>query len=195
MIVIGLTGGIGSGKSTVARMFSKLGVPVYIADIEAAKLMRTDPAIKSAIVALLGESAYTENGPDNAYIASKVFTDKELLDGLNGIIHPAVGVHFKQWCTQQHTHYVVKEAAVLFESGGDRECDAVILVTAPEETRVKRVMQRDGVSREKVLQRIDNQWSEARKEVLSDYVIVNTDLEQTEREVGVLHKVLSNLKV
>ncbi|RAV29117.1 dephospho-CoA kinase [Sinomicrobium soli] len=194
MIVVGLTGGIGSGKSTVARMFSELGVPVYISDIEAGKLMRTAPEIRTAIVALLGEKAYTPGGPDNAYIAGKVFSDRALLGRLNGIIHPAVAAHFRGWYARQHAPYVIKEAAVLFESGGNKECDAVVMVTAPEETRIKRVMQRDTVSREDVLRRIANQWDEKRKEALSDYVIVNTDLEKTERQVRELHPVLSNLE-
>ncbi|MBC9798645.1 dephospho-CoA kinase [Sinomicrobium weinanense] len=186
-MIVGLTGGIGSGKSTVAAMFSELGVPVYIADTEAKKLMHTSPKIREQIVQLFGEKAYTQSGPDNAYIAGIVFRDKTLLTRLNSIIHPEVGRHFKGWYTNQKAPYVIKEAAILFESGAYKDCDAVITVTAPLETRIERVILRDGAAREAVEARIKNQWDEARKIELSDYVITNTDLENTEKQVQELH--------
>ncbi|UGU16242.1 dephospho-CoA kinase [Sinomicrobium kalidii] len=186
-MIVGLTGGIGSGKSTVARMFSALGVPVYIADTEAKKLMHTSSKVRAQIVEIFGEKAYTESGLDNAYIAGVVFQDRELLDRLNGIIHPEVGRHFRQWYEKQQAPYVIKEAAILFESGAYKDCDVVITVTAPQETRIERVMQRDGVSREAVENRIKNQWDEARKAELSDHIITNTDLEATQKQVEKLH--------
>lgn len=186
-MIVGLTGGIGSGKSTVATMFSELGVPVYIADTEAKKLMHTSSRIKEQIVGIFGEKAYNESGPDNAYIADVVFGDKELLGRLNGIIHPEVGRHFREWYVKKENSYVIKEAAILFESGAYKDCDAVITVTAPLETRIERVMLRDGVSREAVENRIKNQWDEARKIELSDHVINNTDLEATKKQVRELH--------
>lgn len=192
-MIIGLTGGIGSGKSTVASMFSALGIPVYIADTEAKKLMQTSE-IRMKIEEVFGTRAYTESGPDNAYIAGIVFRNKEKLQMLNTIIHPAVRAHFLQWSSQQKSPYVIKEAAILFESGADKDCDAVILVTAPSEVRIERVMERDGVSREAVLERMSNQWSEDKKKSLSDYIITNTDLEETKRQVRDLHLYLINNK-
>ncbi|MGS2761262.1 dephospho-CoA kinase [Sinomicrobium sp. M5D2P9] len=192
-MIIGLTGGIGSGKSTVASMFSELGIPVYIADTEAKKLMHT-PEVRAKITEAFGEKAYTDAGPDNAYIAGIVFKDKEKLAVLNGIIHPEVGRHFKEWYALQKGTYVIKEAAILFESGAYKDCDAVIMVTAPLETRIERVMLRDAVSREAVMNRIENQWDDDKKVQLSDYVITNINLEETRKQVRELHSRLIKVK-
>ncbi|RZS92600.1 dephospho-CoA kinase [Aquimarina brevivitae] len=189
MRVVGLTGGIGSGKSTVAKMFESLGVPVYIADERAKKLMNTQPNLIKQLKELLGEKAYDANGLNRAYIAQKVFTDKALLQQLNNIVHPAVADDFKVWVENQKTStpYVIKEAAILFENGGYKNFDFTILVTAPEESRITRVMKRDGVTRQSVLDRIENQWSDSEKVVLADIVISNRDLEKTLPIVKKIH--------
>lgn len=187
-MIIGLTGGIGSGKSTVAGMFGQLGVPVFIADLEARKIMEEDPEVKEAIRDLLGPQAYKEGLPDRPYIASLVFNNKELLEKLNAIIHPAVGRKFQAWYKKQEAPYVIYEAAILFEHGGDKKCDKVILVTAPREIRISRVIKRDGVSRDEVLERMANQWAEDRKIPLADYVIENIEMAETLRIVEKIHQ-------
>ena len=180
--IIGLTGGIGSGKSTIARFFASLGVPVYIADEEAKKILY-EPEVVAELQAALGNRVLTNGAPDKAKIAALVFNDAAKLQLLNGIIHPRVAEHFKVWVVQNNNKpFVIKEAAILFESGSYKDCDAVILVTAPQEERIKRVMQRDNVTREQVLERIANQWDEQKKAQLSNYIIDNYDLAQAKQE-------------
>lgn len=191
---IGLTGGIGSGKTTVAGFFRDFGVPVYIADEEAKKIMETSTYARKEIIALLGEKAYNKDKlPDRTYIASKVFGDKKLLESLNKIIHPKVRAHFEAWKKKQKSVYVLYEAAILFESGGDETCDYVILVTAPEETRIKRVVERDQTSPEKVKARMDNQWAEEKKRKLADFIIENIRISETKTQSVRLHKKLLKL--
>lgn len=187
---IGLTGGIGSGKSTIAKMFEELGVSVYVSDIEAKKLMVADQKLISAIKELLGDLAYINNELNRNYIAKKVFNDKKLLQKLNQIVHPAVAKHFEEWRQKQKGEYVIKEAAILFENEGYKECDYVILVTAPEDTRIKRVMKRDNVSKEQVLARLKNQWSDQKKINLANEVVINEDIEKTRQKVLEIHNKL-----
>ncbi|MCQ0110829.1 dephospho-CoA kinase [Zhouia amylolytica] len=189
-MVVGLTGGIGSGKSTVADMFHNLGVPVYIADKEAKKLMERSDDIRNKIVELLGEQAYDGYLPERSYIANIVFKDKHKLSALNAIIHPAVKKHFHEWYKAQKSPYVIKEVAILFETGGANECDYTILVTAPEEDRIKRVIIRDQVDREVVLERMNNQWPDNKKIELADFVINNTNLVKTQQQVTTIHNTL-----
>lgn len=192
--VIGLTGGIGSGKTTVAGYFEKLGVPVYYADDEAKKILYT-PEVVSMLKDAFGEGVFTDNVPDRAKISTLVFTDKEKLAVLNGIIHPKVGEHFTQWVASKSAYsFVIKEAAILFESGSYTHCDAVILVTAPLETRIVRVMQRDGVSREKVLQRVQNQWTDEQKKPFSKYIITNITKEEAEVQALQIFKILNKIE-
>ncbi len=186
--IIGLTGGIGSGKTTVAKMFQDLGVPVYIADEEAKKLNDTSKTIIKGLKKLLGGTIYSADGKLNRKkMASMIFNDAELLAKVNNLIHPEVAKHFEKWTALQTVPYVLKEAAILFESGSHKNCDKVILVTAPEEIRIKRVMNRDKVSREEVLSRMKNQWSEEKKRKLSDFIIENTDIAHTYSQVETLH--------
>lgn len=192
--VIGLTGGIGSGKTTVAHYFEKLDVPVYYADDEAKEILYT-PEVVSLLRDAFGEGVFTDNVPDRAKISALVFADKQKLAVLNSIIHPKVKEHFTQWVASKNAHsFVIKEAAILFESGSYTQCDAVILVTAPLETRINRVMQRDGISREKVLQRIENQWTDDQKKPFSKYIITN--INKAEAEVGALQifKILNKIE-
>ncbi|MEH6406814.1 MAG: dephospho-CoA kinase [Leeuwenhoekiella sp.] len=193
MIIIGLTGGIGSGKSTIAQFFKNLGVPVYIADDEAKLLMHTE-VLKKQIAQLFGKDAYLNDKLNRKYIANLVFKNEELLRKLNAIVHPAVGNHFMNWASKQKSDYVIKEAAILFENGGNETCDATILVTAPEDVRVARVTKRDNVKAEEVKNRMSQQWSDAKKIDLADYVIHNTDLKKTENDVKEIHnKILQTL--
>ncbi|WP_310994349.1 dephospho-CoA kinase [Aequorivita marina] len=191
MKVIGLTGGIGSGKTTVAKMFAELGVPVYIADIEAKKLTNSSKLIRRELTELLGEEAYLEGVLNRKYVADKIFNDKALLEAVNKIIHPRVGAHFEAWAAQQNSAYVIQEAAILFENGSYKKFDKVILVTAPRETRIARVMERDNTAAAEVEQRMNNQWSDEKKKVLADFIIENIDLETTQKTVQALHRSLS----
>lgn len=190
MKVVGLTGGIGSGKSTVAGFFKNLGVPIYIADEEAKKIMETSSKVRQKILLLFGKEAYEGNKPNRPLISSRVFQDKSLLDALNKIIHPAVKEHFETWLLEQTGTYVIYEAAILFEHGGETRCDFTILVTAPKEVRIKRLLKRDQSSRAKIEARMDAQWSDDRKRKLADFHIENQQLKLTEERVHELHKTL-----
>lgn len=187
MKVVGLTGGIGSGKSTVAHMFHKLGIPVYIADDEAKKLMNTSKSIRKKLIDLLGEEAYNEAGLNRTYIASLIFNDQALLQQINAIVHPKVKMHFNRWLKKQTTPYIIKEAAIIFENNLQDQYDLIITVAASEALRIKRVIKRDNSNREKVLSVIKNQWPDTKKMALSNYVIFNKDLEHTKAQVAKIH--------
>lgn len=190
MKVIGLTGGIGSGKTTVSKMFEALGVPVYIADIEAKKLMHSSKVIRRKLTALFGEKAYVNDELNRAYIAAQVFTNKPLLEQLNKVVHPKVKQHFNRWLKKQTAPYVIKEAAIIFEEGMQDQFNAVILVTAHKETRIKRLLKRDRSTRTQILQRMRNQLPDATKIKWADYVIENSSLESTKNQVATLHQML-----
>ena len=186
-MIVGLTGGIGSGKTTVAGFFEKLGVPIYIADTAAKALMVNTPEIRKKIIELLGEQAYKGDTLNRTYIASRVFSEKRTLKALNAIVHPAVQEDFMQWTKRQKTPYVIKEAAILYENGGYKKCDYSILVTAPLDVRIKRVIQRDDTTREAVKERIAAQWSDHKKMAFADAVIENLKLEDTLQSVQRIH--------
>jgi len=194
-MVVGLTGGIGSGKTTVAKMFHKLGVPIYIADIEAKKLMYSSVKLKQALIAVFGEKIYTDEGELNrSYLSKLVFKNPKQLQKLNNIVHPAVGKHFIDWVSNHKDHtYIIKEAAILFESGSYTSCDKIIMVTAPLEERFKRVMKRDNTTKEAVQNRMNNQWNDEKKIELSDYIVNNIDLEDTEKQVLEIHQQILKL--
>ncbi len=192
MKVVGLTGGIGSGKSTVAKMFKKIGISVYIADDEAKQLMNNDKAVKQQIVELLGADSYSNDQLNREYIAAIVFNDTSKLEQLNAIVHPAVARHFNTWKKDQDGDYIIKEVAILFENGGHKQCDYTILVSAPIEERIKRVLSRDETTREQILSRINNQWDDTQKIILADFVINNIDLKETEKQVYEIHKKISS---
>ena len=193
-MIVGLTGGIGSGKSTVGAMFQKLGVPLYNSDLEAKNLMTRSKKIKKDIETLLGKESYLEGKLNREYIAKIVFKDKKLLQGLNNIVHPAVRRHFKSWCKRQNAPYVIQEAAIIFENGTKELYDKIILVTSPRDIRIQRVVDRDGITAEAVIQRIDNQWPDSEKEKFSDFIIENIGLEATEREVSRIHHKLLKIR-
>ncbi|MDP2687984.1 MAG: dephospho-CoA kinase [Aequorivita sp.] len=191
MKIVGLTGGIGSGKTTVAKLFSELGVPVYIADEEAKKLTDSSKSIRSKLIQLLGEQTYIDGSLNRKYVADKIFTDKALLNAVNAIIHPKVAAHFKKWALRQKANYVIKEAAILFENGGYKECDVVILVTAPKALRMQRVIKRDNATQAEIEQRMGNQWSDSKKKKLADIIIENIEIGATRQQVQLIHKSLN----
>ncbi len=191
MKIVGLTGGIGSGKTTVAKMFKNLGVPVYIADVEAKKLTNSSKVIRRKLTELLGPDAYTTDGLNKPFVASKIFNDTKLLQQVNAIIHPKVKAHFKRWAKKQEAVYCIKEVAILFENGGYKDCDHTILITAPEKLKIERLLQRDNSTLAEIKSRMRNQWSDKKKMKLAHSVIENIELKKTKKEVLQLHKELS----
>ena len=190
---IGLTGGIGSGKTTVARIFEVLGIPVYNADDAARRLMNSDPKLKREIVHLFGEKAYSDGVLDRNYIASQVFENKEKLGALNNLTHPVTIKDADDWMKNQQAPYAIKEAALIFESGAEKKLDFVVGVVAPEEIRIRRTMQRDSVSREHVLARMKNQLSEDEKMNRCDFLIHNDETQALLPQVLDLHQKLLSL--
>lgn len=191
-MVVGLTGGIGSGKTLVSTYFKSLGVPIYITDDEAKRIMHSEPEIIQSIKNLLGDLAYQNNVLNRKFIASQVFNNKEKLNQLNAIVHPVVAKDFKIWYAKQIADFVIKESAILFETNSAQYCDVTILVTAPLEVRINRVVNRDKVSQIEVKQRIDNQWKDQVKISLADYVIHNINKKETFDQVLKLHSTLKD---
>lgn len=187
MKVVGLTGGIGSGKTTVSNMFKDLDVPVYIADLEAKKLMNTSKVVKRKLVDLFGAKAFKNNELNRTYIASKIFNDDAYLNKMNAIIHPYVAKHFKKWLQQQTAQYVIKEAAIIFEHNMQSQYDFIITVIAKEQERIDRILKRDNTTKEKVLAIMKHQLDDKEKVKMSDFVIVNDTLEHTKQQVLKTH--------
>jgi len=190
MLRVGLTGGIGSGKSTVADIFSVLGIPVFNADLATQQLMEEDEILRMSIKKEFGEEAYINNTLNRKYLASIVFNDAFQLEKLNAITHPAVIDAAQKWMQQQTTAYVIKEAALMFESASAAGVDLIIGVYAPKHIRIKRVMDRDGVTRQDVLARIDKQIDEEIKMKLCDFVLVNDEQQLLIPQVLELHEKL-----
>ena len=191
MIKLGLTGGIGSGKSTVAKVFQELGVPVYFADIEAKKFL-DEKAVIQKLVQYFGDGILEKARINKAALAAIVFTDEVALAKLNALIHPLLEADFRAWLNQNsEVKYIVKEAAILFEAGFDKSVDKVLTISAPIEQRITRVMNRDGVSRKQVMDRVTKQWSDEQREAKSDYVIVNADSNMILEKILEIHKELS----
>ena len=191
--IVGLAGGIGSGKSKAAAYFSELGIPCYIADDRAKELMTSSMTIQQAIINKFGAESYINGNLNRPFLASIVFKDTVLLAILNTIVHPAVAIDFRSWLLEQNSIYVIKEAAILFENGGAKLCDQVILVTAPKEIRVQRVIDRDKCTKEDVLERMSKQWSDAKKKPLADYIIENIEWKETSKQIEVLHQKLNQV--
>lgn len=185
---VGITGGIGSGKSTVSSIFELLDIPVYYADAEAKKLMVNNAEIKDKIIELFGESSYVDGELNRKHISEKAFHDANLLAKLNETVHPVVIKDYQEWAKRQHTVYTLKEAALLFESGSYLDNDLNILVSSPFELRLERVMSRDKVSREDVLARINKQMPEEEKEKLATMIIRNNESEFLITQVLNIHK-------
>ena len=187
MLRVGLTGGIGSGKTTVARIFQVYGIPVYDADKASKKLMNEDAQIKLALVSAFGEETYKEGVLDRRFLAETVFNDSDKLALLNSIVHPATIRHASEWMIKQQAPYILKEAALIFESGSNKDLDFVIGVYSPPELRIQRTMERDSVSREQVLSRIKNQMDESEKMSLCDFIIQNDPDHSLIEQVRELH--------
>ena len=195
MYQVGITGGIGSGKTLVCSVLEKLGVPVYYADREAKRLMNSHPVLKKGIEELLGKEAYSEGELDRRYVGSKVFGNRELMEQFNSLVHPAVREDYRSWVAGwSEVPYVVEEAAILFESGASRNLDRTVLVYASSELRIRRVIQRDGVTREEVERRMLHQMDEEEKRMLADEVIVNDDREMLLPQIISLHQKIINRK-
>lgn len=193
MYKVGLTGGIGSGKSTVSELFRGYGIAVYDTDSRAKYLMSHSESLRAELVAHFGEECYTTFGELNrGWLASRVFSSKEQLERLNAIVHPAVIEDFLSWAEEQRGDYVVVESAILFESGIDHVVDRIVAVTAPEVLRLERAMERDGASREQIAGRMRNQMSDDERNRRADYTITNIEFETLKRDVAKLHNQLRN---
>lgn len=190
MLIIGITGGIGSGKTTVCKVFELLGVPVFYADEVAKSLMFSDPTLKPEIIKTFGKESYNETGELNrSYISSIVFNDQLELEKLNSLVHPAVFRAFDSWVINQNKpSYVIKEAALLFESDAYKKCDKSILVISPLETRIKRVIARDGSSKAEVQSRINRQFTDEQKMKFADYILNNDEKELLIPQIIQLHQ-------
>jgi dephospho-CoA kinase len=190
MKIVGLTGGIGSGKTTVLKMFQNLGVVCYIADIEAKRLMITSEKIKIRLIEEFGEESFTDKGLNRSFLAEIIFSDPEKLKMINSIIHPEVHKDFAEFVKMSKGEYVIYESAILFESKSEASCDSIITVTAPIDIRIERIINRDGISKSDILLRMNNQLSEEIKMERSDYVIENIDLQDTKCQVLTVHNTL-----
>ena len=173
MLKVGLTGGIGSGKTTVSEIFHSLGVPVYNSDERAKYLMENDPSLRVNIIQYFGEESYRSEGLNRSYLAQEVFSDKAKLEKLNSIVHPIVASDFEGWCLEQKAPFILKEAAILIESGAYIGLDEIIVVTASENTRIDRVIERDKINAGEVRHRMNNQISDSERLEYADFVIEN----------------------
>lgn len=188
--IIGLTGGIGSGKTTIAKYMHSFGIPLYIADDQARKLMESHEIVH-AIKKKFGEVIFDKEILNRAKLAEIVFNEPEKLEELNAIIHPAVKSDFKEWLLQNKSApFIIYEAAILFESGNYLNCDYIITVVAPIDTRIERVMKRDKTSRELILKRMEAQWTDEQRVSKSDFVIENEDLKKAKQKVDEILKIL-----
>lgn len=194
MLKVGITGGIGAGKSIVAKLFQLYGIKIYNADYFAKYLMQTDAVLIQQIKVIFGEDVYTDKKLNRKKLARVVFADSSKLQQLNNIVHPAVAKHSLVWMEQQTGPYVLKEAALLFETGSYKLLDYTILVTAPEKIRIERVMQRDKTDEESVKKRIEKQLPDNEKIALSDFIITNNNSSPVIPQVNSLHKKLIALK-
>ena len=189
--IIGITGGIGSGKSTLIEFVNKLGYKVYVSDEESKKIINSEEIIKKIQFLFPDHVLVVEGFLDKKKLAEIVFSDPDKLKKLNNLIHPLVKIDFENWVKKNEKEQLLfKESAILFESGGYKECDLNILITAPVEIRIERVVRRDQVTKEKVLERINNQWSDEKKTLLADYIVENVDLALSTKEiVNIINKI------
>jgi dephospho-CoA kinase len=190
-MIAGLTGGIGSGKTTVARLFAQMGAALFYSDA-AAKEAYLSPHIREQVISLLGEQAYKGAQIDGQYISSKAFTSPQILKALNAIIHPEVGRLFRVFAAENHTKVVIKESALLFEAGVTAGLDRIIVVSSPDELRISRVMKRDGLSREEVLRKMASQLPQQEKADLADHVIINDEKKLVIPQVEAIFELLKN---
>jgi dephospho-CoA kinase len=193
MLQVGITGGIGSGKSTICKVFSLLGVPVYDADSRAKYLTENDPVIRKALIEWLGEEVFHEGKLQRAWLAAQVFHSKEATEKLNSITHPVVGEDYKRWAASQQTSYVLKEAALFYESGSYKDMDLMIVVTAPEVLRIERVLKRDkSRTLDQIKDILKRQIPEEEKVSRADYCLVNDGKSLLLPTILELHKILTD---
>jgi dephospho-CoA kinase len=190
MLMVGITGGIGSGKTTVCKVFEVLGIPVFYADVAARRLMETDASLMRGIIALLGSESYRDGKLNRPFVASSIFGNPDLLRKMNALTHPAVIAHGKEWMSRQQAPYALKEAALFFEAGSAGDMDVMIGVTAPLEIRIARTIRRDGISRAHVLERMSRQMDEAEKMKRCDFVIHNDETQAVIPQVLAVHRAL-----
>ena len=195
MLAVGLTGGIGTGKSICASVFRAIGIPIYESDVEAKRLMISDQELKSELIQAFGEQTYLDSGQLNrSHLAQIVFSDESQLERINQLVHPAVRKDFLSWCqSHQQESYIIQESALVYEIGLHHYFDKVIVVDAPTEMRIQRVMNRDQVDRKAVLARISKQLPQSEKVSKADYVIVNDGNQSTIRQVIAIHHELIEL--
>lgn len=190
MLKVGITGGIGSGKSTVCRMFGVLGIPVFSSDDEGKRLLADDPDVRSALIRVFGETVFVDGVLDRRALGALVFNDREALDRLNAIVHPAVRRAFAHWAEQQDAPYVINEAAILVETGAYKQLDHLVVVAAPEQQRIAWVMRRDGVTEEQVRARMDHQTDDASRNAAADSIVVNDGKAMVIPQVLAVHQLL-----
>lgn len=195
-MIVGLTGNIGSGKSYVANIFTKKGIPVYNSDDKAKYLMQHNPELIAAITTLFGPKAYTNNQLNRQFIAEKIFTDKSLLQKINALVHPAVQKDFENWTKKnEQAPFVIKEAAILIESGAYKQCDVIILITAPDEIRKQRIRKRDNMSDQQILERMANQMPAKEKIPFANYIITNDGISVVTEQINkIYHQLLNKTK-
>lgn len=192
MLKVGVTGGIGAGKSVVCRVFATLGIPVFDADASAKKLMEEDEQLVASISALFGSAVYTDGKLDREQLAGIVFNNPELLQQLNALVHPTTIAYGNKWMSLQNAPYIIKEAAIFFESGSYKEMDVMIGVFAPPELRIARVLERPGMTRQKVQERMNSQMSDEEKMKLCTYTIINDGVEALIPQVIAIHSQLTS---
>lgn len=190
---LGVTGGIGSGKTTVCKVFKALGIPVFSTDPEAREIMNSDPEIRGKINYLTGKDLYSGGSLDRQELASLIFNDSSLLEKVNSIVHPAVSANFMKWVKLQTAPYVIMEAAILFESGASKFMDKIASVVAPEEERINRVIMRNNLTRQQVIDRIRNQKTDEERIRLSDYVIYNSENDMILPAIMKIHEEILSL--
>lgn len=190
MLKIGVTGGIGSGKSTVCKVFEALSIPVFYADLRARQLIEEDERIINGYIELFGRKAFVEGRLNRDFVAGKVFADPTLLHRVNELVHPIVREDFRRWVKFQKAPYVIQEAAILLESEGYKAMDKIILVSAPQELRISRVAMRDGVEKDKIKERMQHQWTDEQRRFLCDFEIIADDSELVVPQVLRIHNEL-----
>ena len=191
MIKIGVTGGIGAGKSMICSVLEQMGYPVFYSDIEAKKIISSNSEVKHQLIELFGSQIFINNQLNRTYLASILFSDATLVEKMNAIVHPKVRETFQEWALNQNSSIVFNEAAILFETGAFKNFDATILLTAPLDVRLKRVAARDNASEEEIMKRINNQWSDDKKMNLATFILVNDD---TKSVLNQLETILSEIQ-
>ena len=194
MIKIGLTGGIGCGKTTVANIFKQLGIPIYSSDNRAKDLLLNNHFLRESLISLFGDKVIIDGTLNTSYIASKVFSNSKELIKLNALVHPFVQKDFDAWSASQNSDYVLKESAILIETGADKFLDKIILVISPEELKFSRVMLRDQITKEDVLLRMNKQWTDNQKRINADYIIYNDEKTSLINQILNLHSIFYDFK-